>query len=164
MSPAWVDRPIEVANLFNPAYCALVIRACSASYKQANGVGLPFALSFLALPLVLHPMLSIHLPATARTKLHVWLQEKPEVKYAFPRRVLETNRYTREALHFGMAHRGLEITKAGRIVPGKTKAKPAVFSNNSSVSQAQLRAALVGKLFAQLDNATSVFAMFGVRP
>lgn len=163
MSRTWVARPIEVANLFNPAYCALVIRACSASYKQADGLGLPFALSFLALPLVLHPTLSIHLPATARTKLHVWLQERPEVKFAFPRRVLETNRYTREALHFGIAHRGLAITKEGRIVPGKAIAKSAALLNNSSVSQAQLRAALVGKLFAQLD-ATSVFAMFGVRP
>lgn len=162
MNRAWLSRPIEVANLFNPAYCALIIRACSASYKQAAGVGLPFALSFLALPLVLHPMLSVHLPATARTKLHVWLQEKPEVKFAFPRRVLETNCYTREALHFGIVHRGLAITKAGRIVPGK--AKPAASSSNSSVTQAQLRAALIGKLFAQVDDATGVFAMFGVRP
>jgi len=51
----WEHRPIEVANLFNPAFCGEVIRRCGAGYSAKLQTGMPYALAFLVLPIVLHP-------------------------------------------------------------------------------------------------------------
>jgi hypothetical protein len=54
MMSAWNDRPTEIANLLNPAFCALLLAQAVRGYQEETKVGLPYALAFLVLPLVLH--------------------------------------------------------------------------------------------------------------
>src|ERR1039457_6981771 len=50
----WNDRPPEIAHLFNPAFCALLIREGVLGFVEVSPGGMPYPLVFLLLPIVLH--------------------------------------------------------------------------------------------------------------
>jgi len=49
----WDRRPIEVRNLFNPAFCGLVLYRAMATFQEIDDRGMPFSMSLLILPLTL---------------------------------------------------------------------------------------------------------------
>ena len=49
----WDQRPFEVKNLFNPAFCGLVLFRALQGYEEENPDGMPFSLALLVLPLCL---------------------------------------------------------------------------------------------------------------
>jgi hypothetical protein len=49
----WDQRPFEVKNLFNPAFCGLVLFRALQGYEEENQDGMPFSLALLVLPLCL---------------------------------------------------------------------------------------------------------------
>ena len=50
----WDQRPFEIRNLFNPAFCGLVLFRALHGYEEEDARGMPFSLSLLVLPLCLH--------------------------------------------------------------------------------------------------------------
>jgi hypothetical protein len=46
----WNDRPPEIAHLFNPAFCALLIREGVLGFGEVSPGGMPYPLVFLLLP------------------------------------------------------------------------------------------------------------------
>ena len=50
----WDQRPIEIRNLFNPAFCGLVLFRSFCGYDEEDPRGMPFSLALLILPLCLH--------------------------------------------------------------------------------------------------------------
>ena len=50
----WDQRPFEIRNLFNPAFCGLVLFRAMHGYEEEDPRGMPFSLSLLVLPLCLH--------------------------------------------------------------------------------------------------------------
>ena len=50
----WDQRPFEIRNLFNPAFCGLVLFRAIHGYEEEDARGMPFSLSLLVLPLCLH--------------------------------------------------------------------------------------------------------------
>ena len=50
----WDQRPFEIRNLFNPAFCGLVLFRALHGYEEQDARGMPFSLSLLVLPLCLH--------------------------------------------------------------------------------------------------------------
>lgn len=50
----WDQRPFEIRNLFNPAFCGLVLFRALRGYEEEDARGMPFSLSLLVLPLCLH--------------------------------------------------------------------------------------------------------------
>ena len=50
----WDQRPFEIRNLFNPAFCGLVLFRSLNGYEDIDERGMPFSLSLLVLPLCLH--------------------------------------------------------------------------------------------------------------
>jgi hypothetical protein len=159
----WSQRPIEVANLLNPAYCALLVNQISAGYQSKRGVPLPYPLAFIALPLLMHPASVKLLPKTSSAKFHIWLQENPEIVFNFAERARNLAPYVRESIFFGISHKVLLLAEEGRIAapPLKTK-KLSVESDSSQMAVRQSQ--LVGKLLGQISDVTTLFSMFGVRP
>ena len=47
----WDQRPVEIRNLFNPAFCGLVLSRALHGYEDADARGMPFSLTLLVLPL-----------------------------------------------------------------------------------------------------------------
>lgn len=73
----WEERPIEVANLFNPAFCGEIVRLCVKSYVDETGRGFPYILSFLVLPTLMYNDTRATMAARKYTFLYNWLQEHP---------------------------------------------------------------------------------------
>src|SRR6266699_1933084 len=73
----WEERPVEIANLFNPAFCGEILRRCISSYQQTNSLPLPYPLLFLVLPIILHRDTRERISPRQRLTLHAWLQKHP---------------------------------------------------------------------------------------
>ena len=49
----WDLRPVEIRNLFNPAFSGLVLFRALVAYEDEDARGMPFSLALLILPLCL---------------------------------------------------------------------------------------------------------------
>jgi hypothetical protein len=159
----WHQRPTEVANLFNPAYMAALLNQVSCGYETQRAEAFPFALAFVALPIVIHRSTAKVLPKTSATKLHLWLTENPEVLFEFGQRAASYAPYVREAISFGGSSGFFTFSEGGSIASKrlpKLKGWESGFSRRIEVSQALL----VGKLFGKEGDVRNIFSMFGVRP
>src|SRR6202521_325469 len=94
----WEDRPAEVANLLNPAFCGWIIFQCVKSHiDESDGRPMPYALAFLVLPLVLHRYTRETMKSTTR-HLQVWLNGNQQSKIGLAERARSLVPYSREAL------------------------------------------------------------------
>jgi hypothetical protein len=159
----WQQRPMEVANLFNPAYLSVLINQVSAGYYSKTEEELPYAISFIALPLVIHPASVALLPKTAAAKLHIWLQEHPEVIFGFAERAKNLAPYVRESISFGVTHNVLSLTEGARIRAQPLKSLKRWEGGGIPLNSVKM-SNLVGKLLGQVQDIPSSFSMFGVRP
>lgn len=161
-SNAWQKRPLELANLFNPAYLAILINKISEGYKTQSSYNLPYAVTFLAIPLIIFPSYSQLLPRTPATKLHAWLAENQEILYEFPELASSVSPYVREAILFGILHDLFELSESQGIYFKKTNIKK-IEKDQKNIDVLK-KAVLVGKLLGQVNHTQSLFSIFGVRP
>ena len=82
----WVERPPEQARLLNPAFVGVTIWACARGYASVREIGLPYALSFVAVPITLHKATREDLPRSTRTSMASWLAENPRALVGFAER------------------------------------------------------------------------------
>ena len=96
----WSERPTDLANLLNPAFCGFLLYTTVKSYQKEANQGMPFSLCALVLPLVLHKSTRESLPNAVSTTLLSWLEKHQQSLVEFPPRVKSVLPYTREALLF----------------------------------------------------------------
>lgn len=164
---AWGARAIEEANLFNPAFCAMLVAKACKDYMKKTQEPLAFSLAFLVLPIVLHPRTRTALPYSTVTSLLSWTQEHRAdlAEFGAHARVLEP--YTREAIMFGVAVGTLMLDESGGVVTGSayvtpTEKKTEYFT--SEVKDCLERAGFVGRWFAGAGTPETIFSAFGVAP
>ena len=162
----WETRPREEANLFNPPFCGLIIALAVGDYAKSFPAGMPFALAFLVLPVVLHKPTRDALPLRTTKAVSSWLDENEELKATFPERARTLSPHAREALLYALIRDRLRITDEGTLIVG-TKSKG--FSNyvesaTEEVKDCLNRAAFVGRWLSTAGNAPTILALWGVRP
>lgn len=158
----WNERPIELANLFNPAFCALILRQAVIGYQKQGSKGLDYPVAFLVLPIVLHGFSRESLPATTRTKLHIWLQEHQEVRVGLEQRVLSLSDYTKEAIIFGLQHKALAFDENGALTAPKRQLS--YFETGSSEATLCIeKAGMLGKWFVGAGSTATLLAMWGIQ-
>ena len=119
----WNQRPFIVANLFNPAFCALLLFDFINQYsKKKDNLGMPYSLMYFILPIVLHKETRDSLPKSTNKILHPWIQENPNIRIGFSQRAREFVPFTKEALILGVSS-GLFSIIDGNILPGRVKEK-----------------------------------------
>jgi hypothetical protein len=158
------DRiPADAAALFNPAYCAAILHKASSGFQATKGTGFPYALGFIALPLVLHPASAERLPSSSKTRLHGWLLGNPDVMVGLAERARSLAPFVREAIAFGLRAQIFQLSEPDMLVPlsstlmGKWDKRP----YNSLTAK---RALVLGKLLSQVNEVSTVFTLFGLRP
>ncbi|MFC5300602.1 three component ABC system middle component [Azospira restricta] len=163
MGKIWGRRPPDVANLFNPAFCATLLNRVASGYHGDIERGLAYPLSFVALPLILHPTSADLLPPTSRTKFHNWLLENPEVLFGFSERAREMAPIVREAISFGLRYDILRLDAEKALIPMTSRElkqwEKMPYNKNFSKN-----AQILGKLLTQVKDVPTTFALFGVRP
>lgn len=162
--PNWEERTIFTANLLNPAFCGEVIRRTIVKYiKESNKQGLPFSLTFLILPILLHKETRCLLPKSKRIKLHQWLLANDKLKILLIPRIRYLVPYTRESLIFLYKHDVIDFSDKGEIVPLKSRNKK--FSDESEEINEILATALtLGKWINSFPNEKITFTFFGIKP
>jgi len=164
MTRPWLKRPIEIAHLLNPAFCSSLLCESIAGFEQEVGAGMPYAIAFLALPVVLHKPTRDLLPKSIVTKLHAWTQKNQSVRIGFAERVRWTIPYTKEALHYATMAELIYISDDGILVSKKKRLRKLAWPKTSEPSVCKNKARFVGRWFSLAGDTSTLLAMWGVRP
>ena len=154
----WLLRPRVESNLLNPALIGLTIAHAAGGYMQVANTSMPWPISFLVPPLILHRPTREALPASTRTHFATWISRHPLLIAGFPRRSQAMVEPTREALRLAFRGQLLRLNEGG-ILPSSL-AIPA----GGEVQQLARTSSLVGRWLASLEQPSSIFALLGVAP
>lgn len=167
----WNNRPPAVANLMNPAFCAVLLREAIEKYHEKNDkLGMPYPIGFIILPLVLHQDTRKVLPnQNPKLTLHEWVEANPSVLLRFAERTRQLVPYTREALIFGIQQGTIRITndvnQVGHLIPTSKKYQQKYpWSKDSQAAIYKKQAGMLGRWLAQIGNSSLIFTTLRIRP
>lgn len=165
----WDQRPIELANLINPAFCSILLRDTIDQFALEIDSGLDFSLSFLVLPLVLHKPTRTLLPSQMRSSLPEWIENHRKNLVLFPNHVTQLIPYTQESIIFGLQHGLIQVGSKESFL-GKLMTTSVILNDSNEWSRdsepvdCRNKARLIGRWFAQIDNTSTTYRLLGVRP
>jgi hypothetical protein len=162
----WSQRSIEETSLLNPAFCCLILASSVASYSNLKSEGLPYPLSFMILPIILHRETRELLPRTSRTSMTSWIQENTKVRIQFGDRVISLKSYTNEAILFGFNHQWLKIDQDLLLHTTKTTAiiNSSIQNFDNEVKNCVKKAKIIGDWFAGTASIPTIMSLWGIRP
>lgn len=161
---AWSMRPVEVAALLNPAFCAFLLRKCAQGFSKTKPDGIPYPVLALCLPLVLHRVTREVLPVKVTSRMHSWLQKHQEIRVGFAQRCAALMPYYREAMLFAFNGSLLTFTNAGHILALPDVAEPKLWLPKSEPAKCMERALFVGRWLSGAGDVRTIYAMWGIRP
>lgn len=159
----WHERPIEIRNLFNPAFCGLVLSRAMTGYEEDDDRGIPFSLILLILPLCLHKESRSILARGSRSYFLKAIETHPEILVGFPRRTTAMMSYTLEALGLLMKLGCFEVTADGRLKIIEKRVRKSLTGTPESL-EIQRVARFVGKEFARVSDRVTIYTSLGIKP
>lgn len=159
----WDHRPIEVRNLFNPAFCGLVLLRALHGFEEEDPSGMPFSLSLLVLPLCLHMDSRLVFADSPRSRVLNLVERHPEILVGFADRARDLLPHTLEALGFTMQLGCFTTTESGRLKSTPNRVRKTVGGTSESVA-CQRVARFIGREFARIADRVTIYTSFGVRP
>lgn len=159
----WDQRPFEVRNLFNPAFCGLVMFRALAGYEEEDDRGMPFSLSLLVLPLSLHKDSREVIASSPRSYLLKTTEKNQQIMVGFADRVTQMHPYAFEGFGLLMERGCIAVANDGRIQTIPKKVRKVVDGTAETVA-CQKVARVVGKEFARIADRATVYTTFGIRP
>lgn len=161
---AWRERPQEEAAHFNPAFCGELLTRTIDQFRRQADSAMPLVLSFLVLPLVLHPGSRRALPRRANTAFASWAGDQADVISILPDRVLRLRPVTREALLFLAQIQAISLGPSGIALgqrPMRLTAR--VSATTDEVDGIRRAAGLLGRWFAYQSDSAAVLQTMGVQ-
>lgn len=159
----WDQRPFEIRNLFNPAFCGLVLFRALHAYEEVDARGMPFSLSLLVLPLCLHKDSREVIASSPRSYLLRTTEKNQQLLVGFAERVTQMLPYAFEGFGLLMERGCIAIADDGRIQTVPDRVRKTVKGTDETVS-CQKVARIVGREFARIADRATVYATFGIRP
>lgn len=159
----WDRRPIEIRNLFNPAFCGLVLFRALQGYEEEDTRGMPFSLSLLVLPLCLHKDSREVIADSSRSYLLKTAEKNQQIMVGFPDRAAQMLPYALEGFGLLMERGCLIVAEDGRIQTVPDKVRKTIKGTDETVS-CQRVARIVGREFARIADRVTVYTTFGIRP
>lgn len=160
---AWNQRPREVRNLFNPAFCGLVLVRGMEGFTETANRPMPFSLTLLILPLCLHKRTREQIKEANRAYFTTILQEHPEIRIDLAARARGLLPYTMEAFGYLMACGAITVDPSGAItITEETVRKSIVGSQDTKDCQTVARS--LGKKLALLNDRVTIYTTLGIRP
>lgn len=162
---SWRERPSEEAALLNPAFCGELIARATRDYEKARSSPFPLPLSFLVLPLVLHPPTLAALPGKANTTFATWSADHEALLAELPERILRLRPVSREALLFLAQHGALVVGANGlRVGNSPMKLTAKVSASTPAVEDIRRASGLLGRWFANQGAPVQILQTMGVTP
>ena len=159
----WNQRPFEVRNLFNPAFCGLVLFRALQGFEEENSDGMPFSLTLLVLPLCLHMDSRQAIAASPRSYLLKTIGNNPQILVGFADRTRELLPFALEALGFLMQLGCFKVMPDGRLKTVPDQVRKSVAGTIESIS-CQRVARILGREFARSADRVTIYTTLGIRP
>lgn len=159
----WDQRPFEIRNLFNPAFCGLILFRALHGYEEENVRGMPFSLSLLVLPLCLYKGSREVIASNPRSYLLKTVEKNQQIMVGFADRVTQMLPYAFEGFGLLMERDCITIGDDGRIQTVPDKVRKTIKGTTETVT-CQKVARIVGKEFARIADRATVYTTFGIRP
>jgi hypothetical protein len=159
---SWSARPFEVRNLFNPAFCGLLLMRALRGFEEIDEDGMPFSLTLLVLPLCLHKDSREVIADSPRSPLLKIVEHNPVLLVGLPQRAESLLPFTLEGLGLTMHLGCFEVTPHGRLRSLRGARKSLTGTEESTSCQRVAR--FIGKEFGRVADRATVFTTFGVRP
>jgi hypothetical protein len=159
----WGRRPIEIRNLFNPAFCGLILYRALVGFQEADPRGMPFSMSLLILPLTLQRQSREVIQRGNRNYLLRVIADHPELQVGFAQRCSEMLPFTLEALGILYQVGTLSVSDDGRLSTTSAGVRKTVSGTDES-KQAQRVAIFIGKEFASIGRSSTIYTTMGIRP
>jgi len=161
----WDQRPFEIRNLFNPAFCGLVLFRGLHGYEEDDPRGMPFSLSLLVLPLCLHKDSRELIASSPRSYLLKTAEKHQQIMVGFAARVTQMLPYAFEGFGLLMERGCIAVANDGRIRTVPKMVRKAVDGTGTAETVAcQKVAPIVGREFARIADRATVYTTFGIRP
>jgi len=159
----WSQRPREVRNLFNPAFCGLVLARGVEGFAEAANRPMPFSLTLVILPLCLHKRTRDQLKEANRSYLTNILEEHPEIRIDLAQRARGLFPYTMEAFGYLMACGVITVDDAGAIALRDKTVRKAI-GGSQDTKDCQTVARSLGKKLGLLNDRATIYTTLGIRP
>lgn len=159
----WDKRPFEIRNLFNPAFCGLVLSRALQGYEEEDARGMPFSLTLLVLPLCLHKDSREVITSSPSSYLLKTTEKNQQLMVGFADRVTKMLPYAFEGFGLLMERGCIAVVEGGRIKTVLKKVRKTVDGTAETVS-CQKVARIVGKEFARIADRATIYTTFGIRP
>ena len=159
----WDQRPFEIRNLFNPAFCGLILFRALHGYEEEDARGMPFSLSLLVLSLCLHKDSREVIAGSPRSYLLKTTEKNQQVVVGFADRVTQMLPYAFEGLGLLMERGCIAVADDGRIQTVPKKVLRTLKGTDETVT-CQKVARIVGGEFARIADRASIYTTFGIRP
>lgn len=164
MLTSWNKRPIEVAHLLNPAFCSIILREFVLGYNQECGNSMPYSLSFLVLPLVLHKPTRDLLPRTIATKFHSWVHQNQVMRLDLHNRAKQLVPFSKEALYWCASSGMLAFDEQGGLDVSKHNFKNINWLLDSDPEVCKKKAHFLGRWLTRAGDPATIFAIMGIKP
>jgi hypothetical protein len=115
------------------------------------------------LPIVLYPPARAALPRSTAALLHAWIQEHPALQLQVADRVQRMLSYSREAMLFALQYDLLRISDDGGVDNGTRRIQDP-YPAQTEPADCRKAAALVGRWFGKVADASLILAMWGLKP
>ena len=155
----WSARSPIPAALLNPALMAAIIAAAASGYDRETQSALPWPLSFVIAPMVLHRGTRDAMPSSLATHLGVWVSRQPVLRAGLPPRAQSLVGPVREGLRFGLRHGLLTNEPGGGLRPAVSRLRPPDVGDLRAVLT---KAVFAGRWVSRSDQPATVFALLGV--
>jgi hypothetical protein len=159
----WDQRPIEIRNLFNPAFCGLILFRALQGYEEEDMRGMPFSLSLLVLPLCLQKDSREVIAGSPRSYLLKTVEKNQQIMVGFAERVTQMLPYALEGFGLLMERGCLTVAEDGRIQTVPNKVRKSIKGTEETVS-CQRVARIVGREFARIADRVTIYTTLGIRP
>ena len=155
----WSARSGVPAALLNPALIASIIAAAASGYDRERKAPLPWPLSFVIAPMVLHRGTREALPTSLATHLGAWVSRNPALRAGLPQRAQSLVTPVREGLRFGLRHGLLAIEPGGGVRQAVARLRPADVGDLRVIVT---KAIFVGRWVSRSEQPATIFALLGV--
>jgi hypothetical protein len=157
------ERPPEITINLNPYLGSLILWEFVCGYETNSKSGVPYLLIFFPMSLVLHKETRLIMPHNQTTRLRMWINNEPQVKFGLAERISQLSPFAKEALLMAVSNGLLEIDENG-IIKSRRLIKSNMRRNCSlEVKDILEKSSLCGKLFGQVGDITTIFLIFGVK-
>jgi hypothetical protein len=155
----WSARSGVPAALLNPALMAVITAAAASGYERETQAAMPWPLSFVIAPMVLHRGTREALPSRLSTHLGVWVSRQPVLRAGLPLRAQALVGPVREGIRFGLRYGLLETGPAGGVRQAVTRLRP---PDAGDLRAILAKATFAGRWVSSSEEPATVFALLGV--